>query len=233
MRIKQLPLLAFVAAIIIFSGFTLMSPSGAPAAKTGSPGDGSSCTSCHGGTATTTANCITTTVPASGYVAGTVYSITATNPLTNSGKYGFELSPQNATGTQLGVLAPGTASKLVGGTKYVTHSTSNSTTKVWTFSWTAPAAGTGPVTFYAAFARGTSNYVTLCNLTVQEAASGPAAAGPITGLTAVCLNSSATYSVGTISGATSCLGSPNRRYHHFRTGNHKRECNVRPKCCYR
>ncbi len=203
MKIKHLPWILASAAIMLFSSYTLMYPTGAPAGVTGSPGDGSSCTSCHGGTATTTANCITSTIPASGYVAGTVYAITATNPLTSSGKYGFELSPQNASGTQLGTLAAGSGTHLVGGTKYVTHTSANSSTKVWTFNWTAPAAGTGPVTFYAAFAKGANGSVTLSNLTVQEAAGVPGAAGPITGNTTVCKNTTETYSISAITGATS------------------------------
>jgi len=203
MKINHLPLIVASAAILLFSSYTLMYPTGAPAAKTGSPGDGSNCTSCHGGTATTTPNCITTTIPVSGYVAGQVYAITATNPLTGSGKYGFEVSPQNVAGTQLGTLAAGSGSQLVGGTKYVTHTNANSSTKVWTFNWTAPAAGTGPVTFYAAFAKGANNNVTLSNLTVQEAAATPAAAGPISGPTTGCANGTATYSIATIAGATS------------------------------
>lgn len=200
-RTFTIPLLFLLIALV--SGFSTFYPNGAPAAKTGSPGDGANCTECHGGTATTTAGLITTNIPASGYVPGQTYSITANNTLTGSGKYGFEVSPQNAAGTQLGTLAAGSGSKLVGGTKYVTHSNANSTTHTWTFNWTAPAAGTGDVTFYGAFARNKPGPVTLSTLTVQEAASAPGAAGPIAGQTSVCLNTTANYSIAAVSGATS------------------------------
>lgn len=203
MKIKHLPWITALAAIVIFSSYTMMYPNGAPVGQTGSPGDGSNCTSCHGGTATTVASLITSNIPASGYVAGTTYQITASNPITGSGKLGFEVSPQNATGTQLGTLVAGSGSKLVGGTKYVTHSNANATTSSWTFGWTAPAAGTGAVTFYGAFARNYPGAVRLSTLVVQEAASTPAAAGVITGATSVCLNNTESYSVGTIAGATS------------------------------
>ena len=125
--------------------------SGAPSAKTGSPGDGSNCTSCHGGSTGNVTGWITTNVPTAGYTAGNSYTITVT--VSGTGKKGFELSPQNVTGTQLGVLAAGTGSKLVGGTKYVTHSSAgpSSGTSTWSFTWTAPAAGTGSVHLYAAF----------------------------------------------------------------------------------
>lgn len=203
MKIKLLPLFFSLAAMLLFSSYTTFYPGGSPSAKTGSPGDGSSCSSCHGQAATTSAGLITSDIPASGYVPGTTYQITATTNQTGSGKYGFEVSPQNVSGTQLGTLIAGSGSKLVGGTKYVTQSNANTTTKSWTFGWTAPAAGTGAVTFYGAFARNYSGPTVLSTLVVQEAASTPAAAGPITGQASVCASSTGNYSVGTIAGATS------------------------------
>jgi hypothetical protein len=207
MRIKRLPLFIVALALILSSGYTMLYPNGAPAAKTGSPGDGSNCTECHGGNATTTAGLITTNIPAGGYVPGQTYQITATNPLTGTGKMGFEVSPQNAAGTQLGTLVAGSGSQLVSGTKYVTHTNANTTTNTWTFSWIAPAAGTGAVTFYGAFARNKPGPVTKSSLTVQEALAAPAAAGPITGPASICKNNSASYTVGVISGATSYVWS--------------------------
>jgi len=203
MKIKHLPLFLSLGAIILFSGYTILYPTGAPPAKTGSPGDGSNCTECHGGSPTTTAGLITSNIPAGGYVPGTTYLITATNPLTNVGKMGFEVSPQNAAGALLGTLIAGSGSQLVGSNKYVTHTNANTTTNTWTFSWIAPAAGTGSVTFYGAFARNNPGPVTKSTLVVQEAVAAPAAAGPISGPTSVCKSNSATYSVGTIAGATS------------------------------
>ena len=169
MKIKHLPWIFSSAAIVIFSSFAFLYPSGAPAGYTGSPGDGANCSGCHGGTATTTAGLITSDIPASGYVAGHTYLITATNNIAGSGKYGFEISPQNAAGTQLGTLVAGTGSQLLSGTKYVTHTNANSTTNSWTFSWIAPAVGTGPVTFYGAFARNYKGNTTLSTVAVQEA----------------------------------------------------------------
>jgi hypothetical protein len=123
---------------------------GAPAGYTGSPGDGHICTSCHGGTATAISGYFTTDIPANGYIAGTTYTITVS--FTGTGGKGFEVSPQNAAGTQLGTLIAGSGSKLVGGSKYCTQTTHiTTTTATWVFQWTAPVAGTGDVTFYGAF----------------------------------------------------------------------------------
>jgi len=170
MKIKHLPWILSFAGILLFSSFAVMYPGGAPASVTGSPADGANCTQCHGGTATTTAGLITSNVPAAGYVAGQTYLITATNNIAGSGKYGFEVSPQNAAGVQLGKLVAGTGTVLLsGGTKYITQSNASSTTKSWTFSWIAPAAGTGQVTFYGAMARNFPGVVTLSSLVVKEA----------------------------------------------------------------
>jgi hypothetical protein len=132
-------------------------PSGAPAGYTGSPADGKNCTFCHGGTATTVSGWITTNIPGTGYIPGNTYIITVTVTGSVSDKKGFEVSPQKADGTLLGTITAGTGSKLVGG-KYVTHSSAmTSNPSIWTFSWTAPVAGAGQVTFYGAFAESISN----------------------------------------------------------------------------
>ncbi|MCK9616902.1 MAG: T9SS type A sorting domain-containing protein [Lentimicrobiaceae bacterium] len=123
---------------------------GSPAGYTGSPGDGQNCVSCHNGSATSVAGWITSDIPAEGYTPGTTYTITVT--VSGNGQKGFEVSPQNASGALLGTLIAGSGNKLVGSGKYVTQSSaSSSNPKVWTFQWTAPAVGTGDVTFYGAF----------------------------------------------------------------------------------
>jgi hypothetical protein len=134
-----------------YSGKDSKYPGGAPAGYTGSPSDNQNCTACHNGSASTVQNWITSDVGPEGYVPGQTYTITVT--VTGSGTKGFEVSPQNQAGDLLGTLVAGTGSKLVGSGKYVTHtSSSNANPKVWTFQWTAPDAGTGPVTMYGAFA---------------------------------------------------------------------------------
>ena len=113
-------------------------------------------TSCHtnGPSQTNETVTLTSDIPASGYVPGTTYTLTLT--AANGGsKFGFQISPQNASGTLLGTLIASNSSEtqLVGSNKYLTHKlagTSGSGTKSWEFQWTAPASGTGEVTFYHA-----------------------------------------------------------------------------------
>jgi len=149
-----------------FGGSGLKNPTGAPAGYTGSPGDGQNCTACHGGTANPVTGLITSNIPPEGYMAGTTYDITVTIP--GSGRKGFQVSPQNPAGNLLGSLIAGTGTQLVGGSKYITHTAaSTAANATWTFQWTAPAAGTGEVTFYGAVVAGQPN-VGLTTLTVQE-----------------------------------------------------------------
>jgi hypothetical protein len=131
---------------------------GSPGGKSGSPGDGgSTCTECHGGTASPQNGWITTSIPDDGYTPGETYTITATGTHNGVVKFGFEATAENTAGTKIGTLTitNSTETKLVNSNKAVTHKSAGTTptgnTKSWSFNWTAPAAGTGNVGFYAAF----------------------------------------------------------------------------------
>lgn len=132
----------------------ISNPQGAPAGKTGSPGDGGAtcqASSCHSGTPTVVPGIITSNVPTDGYIGGTTYTITVTT--TGSGNKGLQVSPQDITGNLLGTMIASSGTKLIGGGKYLTHTTPKTgSTATWTFQWIAPTAGTGDVTFYGAFA---------------------------------------------------------------------------------
>src|SRR4051812_43207469 len=122
-----LSLTVITAGLMIFNGLTPTADAngnGAPASRTGSPGDGASCTSCHGGTAVVTVpGLITSTIPASGYLPGQTYTITASISVAGKTEYGFEISPQTATGTKKGtmVITSSTTTQLISTGKYITH----------------------------------------------------------------------------------------------------------------
>ena len=151
--------------MMMFSLRTQSSPDGAPSGVANDPSSGSAnCTNCHSGTATIPATSvanITTNIPSAGYTPGTTYTVTATVNYAGRTRFGFEVSPQNASGTKLGTLInTGNQTKLVGSGKYVTQTqagNSGTGTKSWTFNWTAPAAGTGTVTFYGALMAANNN----------------------------------------------------------------------------
>lgn len=174
--------LAIAIGTICITDFTSTAHSnagGAPIAKTGSPGDGSNCTGCHSGTASSGGS-ITSNVPVTGYIPGNTYTITATISVSGINKYGFEVSPQGTTSAQKGTLVATDAvnTKLLGTTgKYITHKlagTSGTGTKTWTFNWIAPAAGTGNAIMYGAFVAANGNgansgdQVFLTSLLIQE-----------------------------------------------------------------
>ena len=155
---KKHLLLVLVPALIF--GITILSsfggdvnsdyPGGSPAGYTGSPGDGSDCQHCHGGTSMFIEGWITSDIPPTGYAPGNIYNLTVT--VTGSGDKGFQVSPQDPSGSQLGTLIAGPGTHLNGGTKYVNqNSKKTSNQAIWTFQWMAPGAGAGEVTFYGAF----------------------------------------------------------------------------------
>lgn len=142
-----------------------MDGTGAPPGYSGDPAGGNktcNTSGCHtGATVGTLTGIITSNIPTSGYTPGTSYTVTANFVRAGHAKYGFEISPQNPTGTLLGTLALlNTQTKLMGNNKYITHTntgTAGTGSKTWNFRWTAPATGLGPVTFYGAFNATNSN----------------------------------------------------------------------------
>lgn len=153
-----------ISVILIFANF-INYDGGSPAGYTNSPSDAKNCTQCHGGSATTATGILSSNIPVAGYTPGTSYTITVT--LAGSGKKGFEVSPQNTSGTLLGTLTAGSGTTIKS-TKYITQSSGVSTNPaVWNFTWTAPAAGTGAVTFYGAFAI-TSGTTKVSTMVVNE-----------------------------------------------------------------
>lgn len=120
-----------------------------PNGMTGAPADGgTTCTNCHGGTATQTTGVISSDIPGSGYVAGTTYNFTVT--MSGASAYGFEMTPQTAiSNTGLGTWIAGAGTTI--STKYIKQSAKKTgASATWTFQWTAPATAT-TVTFYGAF----------------------------------------------------------------------------------
>jgi len=144
--------------------------SGAPAGRAASPFDfgGLACNAsgCHTGfPLTSRPGWITSTIPGSGYVPGQTYTITATAVSSpNRVRFGFEISPQTSTGANAGqmIITNTTTTHFViaaapNSTRWITHTLTGSSAaatpgiKAWSFNWTAPASGTGTVTFYGAF----------------------------------------------------------------------------------
>jgi hypothetical protein len=153
--------LALLAITIVFQNFSSIrmgkQREGSEPGHTGSPGDGFvSCVKCHGGSHVTVDGWITSTIPASGYVPGEIYTIRAVNTTIGHTRFGFQVSPQNISGTLLGriIVTDTVRTKLVGDGKYITYRAASVVgvdSMVWTFDWVAPADSVNEVVFYGAF----------------------------------------------------------------------------------
>ncbi|MDP1726406.1 MAG: choice-of-anchor V domain-containing protein [Bacteroidota bacterium] len=175
--------IVIVVTLIIVSAILMSNKTGSVAEYCGDPAGGyQNCTFCHNdGSATFEAGMISSNIPASGYIGDSIYTITATINSSGTTKFGFEISPQDSVGNLRGVMTIGGSDmQLVAGSngKYITHTLSGNTgssTRSWTFTWKAPTAGTGNVTFYGAFnaADGDNtdqgDYILLSRLMVKDA----------------------------------------------------------------
>ncbi|MBK8112538.1 MAG: T9SS type A sorting domain-containing protein [Saprospiraceae bacterium] len=123
---------------------------------TGAPGD-SVCSTCHSNSNPNFTGQISIDgVPAS-ISAGQMYQITVTvtNPGLNQNEAGFQIVALNSTNTNAGNFTnPSAASsvKTSAGKKYFGHAPSvpfmGLSELTWTVTWTAPATGSGDITFY-------------------------------------------------------------------------------------
>ncbi len=152
-----------IATIAVFSNFgiaELQSDNGR-AGVTGSPGE-STCASggCHTSFALNSGGGgvrITTTVPATGYVAGTVYTVTVTPRRTGNTLFGLGFEALNSANTNAGTIGTPAArcrkANAGNGRTNITHQLNGGLSTdscAFSFPWTAPALTTGVVTMYAA-----------------------------------------------------------------------------------
>jgi hypothetical protein len=138
---------------------------GPDTANTGAPGETTCAQSaCHGQFAPTLGNNSVATIEGlpAGYVPGATYELTARVSSASVTSFtqkrgGFQLTAKKADKSRGGqlVVGPGTkfnpASAPATRAQYLEHTEGKPGSDVtWTFQWTAPAAGSGPVTFYIA-----------------------------------------------------------------------------------
>lgn len=154
-----------IVAVVIYTdngNYSVYANAGAsPGGKTGSPTDINNCTQCHAGTLnpSSATRAITSAGLAGGYVPGQTYTINAAITGTSSNKIGFEVTAErNSNNSKTGtiIITDPTRTKTVNSGKAITHNsragtTASSGSNAWTFDWTAPATGTGTVTFYGSF----------------------------------------------------------------------------------
>ncbi len=178
--------------------------------NTNAPGSGGTCGNCHGGGSygTVTLNIQVfqagTTTPVTSYVGGTTYDmrVTVSNSAGSPAGYGFQMICLTTPGnTPVSLPYTNLASNVkqilftsggLNGKRYVEHQgvTNNNT---FNFSWTAPAAGTGTVRFYAS----------------GNAVNGAGSSGDNAGATTLTLAEQATLTVSGTVTSVSCFGGNN------------------------
>lgn len=156
---KSQHLLSYTLGLALFSIYlstTYHEIKGQPDGISGYSSAKSSCNVCHYGIQTTTINhenaLLTSDIPTLGYIPGTTYNVTLYMK-TQKPKLGFNLRAQNTKGTLAGTANNVTNGKILSGE--VVHNSTNSVSnghKTVTFKWTAPAIGTGNVTFWGSIA---------------------------------------------------------------------------------
>lgn len=194
MQRKKSTLLVFLTLLLVVGANTLVvtNPSQPPSGYTGAPGENTCATSgCHSGSAIATSDIAFNTVPTgsltNGYTPGQLYNLTVNvnsliSPSTTQPRDGFQITALDANNDSAGTFTitnvNSTSLTTFFDRQYVGHKTANSTS-AWTFRWTAPAAGTGPVTFYITANRsnndnGTSgDFIYRQSFTFQEATVNP------------------------------------------------------------
>lgn len=134
----------------------LVNTSGAPAGKTGAPGEGN-CTMCHAGNVNDGSMHSTITYNGNNneYIPGNIYNITLS--ITNGAvKNGFQLVvldsilEQNAGNINL-TDAVNTQLISANNKDYLNHTSSGTNENSWNFQWTAPANDVGPIKIYYAY----------------------------------------------------------------------------------
>ena len=195
------------------------------AGNTGSPGE-STCRGCHttyalnsGGGSITIQN---TSMPGNIYIPGQTYTMSVTVAQSGINLFGFGLEALTASGDNGGTLnitdpaSTQIKTALIGGIsrRNVVHTSNGGTgngSKTFNFSWTAPAIGTGNVTFYFSgiasnantFSSGDWVYQGTSLTVTEQPCNPPAQPTQISGIGTPCAGSTQTYSVAADPSATS------------------------------
>jgi hypothetical protein len=140
-----------------------MYSSGAPARRTGAPGDAGTCNSsgCHNSFALNTGTGSVTIAGSSQYAPGETLEFTIRVAEENAMEFGSEVTALDVTGANVGTwdVSDSSIQFADGNPDYVTHLPSQLAAQeyTWTVLWTAPLAATGEIRIYAAGNAANSN----------------------------------------------------------------------------
>jgi len=222
--IRKLTLAFVLLGILVFFTSSQMSDNG-KAGKTNAPGETTCVNSCHSSytlnSGSGTISIQSPNTPSYVYTPGTTYNMSVTVAQTGFDLFGVDIEALTGSNIDAGTLnitdAASTVIKnaTVSGVarRNVVHKLDGGTgtnSKIFNFSWTAPAAGTGDVTIYfsglAADGDGgkSGDYTYSSSQVFTEfVCASPAQPGSITGNATNCSGTSEVYSITPVAGATS------------------------------
>lgn len=160
---KKTITLALLAGIVALGAmsFDLYKADGSETNRTGGHGE-SGCT-CHSvGTANLTVSVTATPDISGGYIAGTTYTIHYTVAETGKLVFGMDFQALNSSNANAGTLTAGTCTQktTTAGLDNITHIQDGGLTNdshTFNFTWVAPAAGAGNITFWYSAVAGNHN----------------------------------------------------------------------------
>lgn len=142
----------------LFVNDALTSSGGPPINHAGAPGQGN-CTACHSGVVNSgpaTRSLVFDGNPGlTSYIPGQTYTAVLTINQSGRSVFGFQMVARNASNSNAGSFIITNPNQTQISSAHLQHtgggiSSTTPGTKSWSFSWTAPAAGTGTVSFYVA-----------------------------------------------------------------------------------
>lgn len=146
------------AVIMVFTMVLLSftSTENTPEGYTGAPADDKDCSSCHKAKAKDVDGIFSCNIPSEAYTPLETYTIKLKlKGKPESSKFGFQVSPQTSKGKMAGkLIVTDPVQTRLANPKYLNQTAKGvdgTCEKTWLFNWTAPAKGTGTVTFYGSF----------------------------------------------------------------------------------
>ncbi|SDL33960.1 Por secretion system C-terminal sorting domain-containing protein [Catalinimonas alkaloidigena] len=142
--------------LVLVQPLALTFSGGPPNGRTNAPGE-PTCTGCHQGFDLNSGSALfSVSLPndCTSYMPDSTYLMTVTFANSDASVHGFEWVALDADDANVGTITITDQDKTQSSTEsdrtYVKHTLAGTADTTWTFEWTAPASGTGPVTFYAA-----------------------------------------------------------------------------------
>jgi len=170
-------------ALLTVVSFSFAYSSGPPSGHAGDPPANANCTACHSSFPLNSGDGELSITELLEYTPGQSYDLTISLTDPGQSRWGFQTTARNGSNQFSGTLSLVTPATTQLNSGYINHTTAGTNSgsgagNSWTISWTAPPAGTGPVTFYVAGNAANNNFdntgddIYTINMVVQEAAGG-------------------------------------------------------------